>query len=456
MRGIPIPTQKQTSALRDAAEIVLALPDLYGRLQGTRLAGDFFREQVAEDGYGACSYLLSADVEMAASPGYSGGFGDFLLRPDLSTVRPLPWRERTAMVLADAVGIDGTMVAVAPRQVLRSQLGRLAARGLTALVGTELEFLVFVESYRDAFGAGYAGLRPASRFNSDYALTGLGDLDDLIGAILRGMSAAGLKVESARGECHPGQYEIVFRYAEAMATCDGHVFYKTGAKQIAEAAGQALTFMPKFDTGEGNSCHVHLSLRDEADRPVFSTTDDHAERRTTVGGGARPVADAAMAPLMEHFLAGVLACAAEFTLLCAPTINAYKRLAPGAFAPSSVTWGRDDRTRALRVVGAGPSLRLEHRIAGGDANPYLVVAGIVAAGLHGIEHRLQLRPPGTDGEPLPRSLDEAARRWRGSTVARTAFGEPFVKHLAAAADAELAAFAAAITDWERHRGFERL
>ena len=445
-----------SAVLRDAVEVVLALPDLYGRLQGTRLAGDFFREQVADDGYGACSYLLSADVEMAASAGYAGGFGDFTLRPDLSTIRPVPWRERTALVLADPVEPDGTPVAVAPRQVLRAQLDRLAARGLTALVGTELEFLVFTESYRDAFSAGYAGLRPASRFNSDYALTGQGELDDLIGAILRGMAAADLRVESARGECHPGQYEIVFRYSEAMAACDGHVFYKTGAKQIAEAAGHALTFMPKFDAGEGNSCHVHLSLRDEADRPVFSKTDDYAIHRTTAGGNVRPTSDGAMTPLMEHFLAGVLACAAEFTLLCAPTINAYKRLAPGAFAPSSVTWGRDDRTRAVRVIGAGSSLRLEHRIAGGDANPYLAVAGIVAAGLHGIEHRLPLGPPGTDGEPLPRSLEAATRRWRESAVARNAFGDVVVEHLAAAADTELAAFAAAITDWERHRGFERL
>ncbi|GAA3386632.1 glutamine synthetase family protein [Cryptosporangium minutisporangium] len=432
------PAVDTASAVAEAAEVVLALPDLYGRLQGTRLAGDFFREEVAAAGYGACDYLLSADVEMQPAAGYAGHYGDVLLLPDLRTARPLPWRDRTVLVLADPVDpVDRTPLPVAPRQILRTQLDRLADRGLTALVGTELEFLVFTESYREAFAGNYRGLRTASRYNSDYALTGLGELDDLVGRLLRGMAGAGLRIESARGEVHPGQYEIVFRYAEAMAACDAHVFYKTGAKQIAEAAGQALTFMPKFDEGEGNSCHVHLSLRDSTDRPVF---DD----------------DGALTSFAEHFLAGVLACAPAFTLLCAPTINAYKRLSPDAFAPTSAAWGRDDRTRALRVVGAGSSLRFEHRIAGGDANPYLVVAGIVASGLYGVEHELLLPPPGGDGDPLPRTLEAAARRWRESAVARGAFGSEVVEHLAAAADAELAAFAATTTDWERQRGFERL
>ncbi|SHM98899.1 glutamine synthetase family protein [Cryptosporangium aurantiacum] len=431
------PRAAVASPVAEAAEVVLALPDLYGRLQGTRLAGDFFREQVVSDGYGACDYLLSADVEMQASARYTGNYGDFVLRPDLRTARPLPWRNGTALVLADAVDRDGTPVPVAPRQILRTQLDRLTARGLTALVGTELEFLVFTESYREAFAGDYRGLRTASRYNSDYALTGLGELDDLVGRLLRGMAGAGLRIESARGEVHPGQYEIVFRYAEAMDACDGHVFYKTGAKQIAEAAGRAITFMPKFDQGEGNSCHVHLSLRDASDRPVFDR-------------------DGGLSALAEHFLAGVLACAPAFTLLCAPSLNAYKRLSPDAFAPTAAAWGTDDRTRAVRVVGAGPSLRFEHRIAGGDANPYLVVAGIVASGLYGIERELPLPPPGGDGEPLPRTLESAARCWRGSAVAREAFGDTVVEHLAAAADAELAAFAATTTDWERHRGFERL
>ncbi|MFI5955416.1 glutamine synthetase family protein [Cryptosporangium sp. NPDC051539] len=425
------------SGLADAAEVVLAMPDLYGRLVGTRLAGDFFRAEVAAAGYGGCDYLLSADVDMRAFASYAGSYGDVVLRPDPATVRPLPWRDRTVLVLADAVDRAGAHLPVAPRQILRSQLDQLASLGLTALVGTELEFLVFSESYREAFTAGYGGLRPASRHNSDYALTGLGELDDLVGRLLRGMTDAGLRVESARGEVHPGQYEIVFRYADALAACDGHVFYKTGAKQIAEAAGRAITFMPKYDTGEGNSCHVHLSLRDSSDQPALGDADQLGE-------------------FGEHFLAGVLASAPEFTLLCAPTINAYKRLAPDAFAPTSAAWGYDDRTRALRVVGAGPSLRFEHRIAGGDANPYLVVAGIVAAGLDGVERKLPLPPPGGSGEPLPRTLESAARLWRDSAVARKAFGDEVVDHLAAAADAEQSAFAAVVTDWERQRAFERL
>ncbi|TQS43125.1 glutamine synthetase family protein [Cryptosporangium phraense] len=423
------------SALAEAAEVVLALPDLYGRLVGTRLAGDFFRAEVAAAGYGGCDYLLSADVDLRAFSSYAGSYGDLVLRPDLGTARPLPWRDGAVLVLADAVSRSGEPVPVAPRQVLRSQLARLASQGLTAFVGTELEFLVFSESYRDAFTAGYAGLSTASRHNSDYALTGLGEMDDLVGRLLRGMAEAGLRLESARGEVHPGQYEIVFRYAEALSACDAHVFYKMGAKQIAEASGRALTFMPKYDAGEGNSCHVHFSLRED---------------------GRPSLGDSALGQFGEHFLAGVLACAPELTLLSAPTINAYKRLAPEAFAPTSATWGYDDRTRAIRVVGTGSSLRLEHRIAGGDANPYLVVAGIVASGLYGVERSLPLAPPSADGSPLPRTLESAARLWRESAVARAAFGDEVVDHLAAAADAELSAFANTVTDWERQRAFERL
>jgi glutamine synthetase len=440
--GLPEPLP---DVVRDATEVVLALPDLYGRLQGVRLPGEFFRTEVVRDGYSMCAYLLAADVDMVELSGrglaidpQARGFGDFLLRPDLNTARQTPWRtDDSILVLADAFEIDGGPVAVAPRQILRTQLDRLAARGLTAMAGTELEFLVFAESYQDAHDAGYTALRPATRFNTDYALTGLGGLDDLVGRILRGLTAAGLAVESARGECHPGQYEIVFRYGEALTSCDAHVFYKTGAKQIAEAAGRALTFMPKYDDGEGNSCHVHFSLRDEAGQPAFAQPD-----------GSR-------APLMDHFLAGVLACAREFTLLGAPTMNAYKRLVRKAFAPSSVGWGPDDRTAAVRVIGAGPSLRFEYRIPGGDANPYLVLAGLVAAGLHGVEQELPLPSVSTGGR-LPRGIGEAAQAWRESVVARAAFGDAVVDHLAAAADAELATFAATVTDWERRRGFERL
>jgi glutamine synthetase len=258
------------------------------------------------------------------------------------------------------------------------------------------------------------------------------------------MTALGLEVESARGECHPGQYEVVFRYADALTSCDQHVLYKAGAKEIAAQRGLALTFMPKFDAGEGNSCHVHLSLRDEANRPAFA--DD--------GGGRSTV--------MDRFLAGQLACLADFTLLFAPTVNAYKRLRPGAFAPTRVAWGEDNRHCPIRVIGQGASLRFEHRVPGGDANPHLAVAGIVAAGLHGLDAALELADP-VQGDPtaggaprLPATLRDARDRWLASPMARAAFGDDLVRHLAHAATVELDAFESAVTDWERERGFERL
>lgn len=274
-------------------------------------------------------------------------------------------------------------------------------------------------------------------------MAGLSDVDPLVNRIRRDMVRAGLRLESARGECHPGQYEIVFRHRDALTTCDNTVLYKTGAKQIAAAHGQALTFMAKFDTGEGNSCHLHLSLRDPDDRPVFAQ-----------GAG--------MSALMRHFVAGTLACARELVLFQAPNVNSYKRFAPGAFAPTVLGWGRDNRTCPIRVVGQGESLRLEHRVPGGDANPYLAVAAVIAAGLHGIEQRLELEEPfqgnafSAEGRTLPPDLATALDLWRTSPVAEAAFGAEVVGHYARAAQAELDAFTAAVTDWELRRGFERL
>jgi glutamine synthetase len=431
-------------------EVVVALPDLQGRLQGSRLGARHFLDHVLDEGFGACAYLLAVDVDMRTGPGYAvdadaTGFGDVVLVPDRSTVRRLPWSDATALVLADPVDGAGVPLAVAPRAVLRAQLDRLAAHGLQALAGTELEFLAFRQSYDEAARRRWSRLEPLTRHNVDYALTGLGDLEQLARRIRRAMTELGLQVESARGECHPGQYEVVFRYTEALRACDEHVLYKAGAKELAAREDVALTFMPKFDGGEGNSCHVHLSLRTLDGAPVLAGD----------GPGGRSA-------LMERFIAGQLACLADFTLLFAPTLNAYKRLRPGSFAPTKVAWGTDNRRCPVRVVGQGPSLRIEHRVPGGDANPHVAVAGIVAAGLHGIEHDLPL-PAATRGDPaegeappLPATLGEARDRWLGSEAARAAFGDDVVEHLGRAATAELDAFAQAVTDWERARGFERL
>ncbi|MDF2709415.1 MAG: glutamine synthetase [Nonomuraea muscovyensis] len=435
-----------------AEEVIVSVPDLQGRLQGSRLSVPYFLEEVARQGFGACVYLLASDVEMGTGPGYAidawnSGFGDFVLRPDPATLRPLPWDPGTALVLADAVWPGGEPVEVAPRRILRTQLDRLAERGLTAFAGTELEFLVFRDTYRDAWERRYHGLETATRYNVDYSLQGLAEIEPVVRRIRREMVRAGLPMETARGECHAGQYEIVFRYDEAMATCDKHVLFKNGAKQIAAQEGVALTFMPKFDEGEGNSCHVHLSLRGTDGTAVFA--DEAA------GDG--------MAELMRHFVAGQLACLPELTLLMAPNVNSYKRLRPGAFAPTGITWGRDNRTCPIRVVGSGASLRIEHRVPGGDANPYLAVAAMVAAGLYGIENRLPLPAPheaNALADPsvprLPATLAEALRLWEGGELAAKVFGDAVVRHYAQAARAELEAFETAVTDWERMRGFERL
>lgn len=430
-------------------EVIVALPDLQGRLQGSRIGARHFVDCVLGSGFGACTYLLAVDVDMRACPGWEAsahgaGFGDLTLLPDLSTLRSLPWSDATACVLADAVDRDGDAIAIAPRTILRAQLARLAARGLHAQVGTELEFLAFRSSYRESAALRWRDLEPLTTHNSDYQLTGLGELEDLARRIRQSMSALGMQVESARGECHPGQYEIVFGHAGAMTTCDQHVLYKAGAKELAARDGRALTFMPKYDAGEGNSCHVHLSLRAADGTPVFAA--DGPTRRSA---------------LMDRFLAGQLATLADFTLLFAPTLNAYKRLRAGSFAPTVSAWGIDNRRCAIRVVGDGESLRFEHRVGGGDANPYLAVAAIVAAGLYGLQHDLELPaategPPAGSAPPLPASLEQARARWLHSSAARGAFGDDVVEHLARAAQGELDAFAMTVTDWERERAFARL
>lgn len=442
-------------------EVIVALPDLQGRLQGSRFSVPYFLDEAARagaqsatsvEGFGACVYLLASDAEMDTGPGYAidawnTGFGDFFLRPDPATLRTPPWDEGTALVLADAVWPGGEQVEVAPRQLLRTQLERLAGDGLKAYSGTELEFLVFRESYREAWNRRYHGLETATSYNVDYGLQGLAELEPVARRIRREMARAGLAVETARAECHPGQYEIVFRYAEAMTTCDNHVFFKNGAKQIAAQEGVALTFMPKFDAGEGNSCHIHLSLRGADGSAVLADTG----------------VDDGMSELMRHFVAGQLACLADFALLMAPNVNSYKRLQPGGFAPTGIAWGRDNRTCPVRVVGSGHSLRIEHRVPGGDANPYTATAAAVAAGRYGIENRLPLpapHPANALADPsvprLPSTLTEALHRWENSEIAAKVFGEAVVGHYAKAARAELAAFESAVTDWERVRGFERL
>ena len=430
--------------------VILAITDMQGRLQGKRFAAEHFVEDVLAHGTEGCNYLLAVDVEMNTVGGYAmsswdTGYGDFVMAPDLSTLRRTTWHPGTALVLADVEWEDGTPVAPSPRQVLKRQVDRLAERGWTAFVGTELEFMLFDETYESASVKRYAGLAPANQYNVDYSILGTSRVEPILRAIRNGMRDAGLQVESAKGECNFGQHEIAFKYADAITTCDNHSVYKTGAKEIAAQQAAALTFMAKYDSNEGNSCHIHLSLRTADGEPVFAGDRD---------GGVSSV--------FEHFLAGQLAALREMTYLFAPNINSYKRYQPDSFAPTAVKWGRDNRTCALRVIGHGPSLRFENRVPGGDVNPYLAVAGMIAAGLHGIENELPLEAPFTgnayesDSAQVPQLLSDAARMFECSALARTAFGDDVVDHYANAARVELAAFNAAVTDWERVRGFERM
>ena len=446
-------TTAELDAAIDSGEIdtvVVAFPDAQGRLVGKRVAARFWRDEVLPHGAEACNYLLSVDVDMNTVDGYAmssweKGYGDMLLVPDLDTLRRVPWQEGTALVMADLAWEDRAPVVQSPRGILNAQRARLAERGLTPYVGTELEFIVFDDSFRDAWAKGYTGLTASTDYNVDYNLLATTRLEPLLRDIRRGMDGAGMYCEGVKGECNDGQQEIAFRYAEALETADNHTIYKNGAKEIADRHGKSLTFMAKFDQREGNSCHIHLSVRGENGEPVMA------------GDGAH-----GFSPLMEHWIAGILATLREFTLLYAPTINSYKRYAKGSFAPTGVAWGVDNRTCALRVVGHGASLRVENRVPGGDVNPYLAISAIIAGGLHGIENELPLPAPLTGNayaagvDTLPTTLREAAKLFAESTVARAAFGDDVVEHYLNQARIEVEAFDAAVTDWERVRGFERL
>ncbi len=430
--------------------VVLALTDMQGRLQGKRIAAEFFLSDVVANSAEACGYLLAVDVEMNTVDGYEvssweSGYGDLVLTPDLATLRTVPWHPATVMVQCDVHHHDGRPVAVSPRQVLRRQLERLAAYGWQAYAGTELEFMVFRDSYEQAWDKDYQKLTPVNQYNVDYSILGTSRIEPLLRRLRNEMAGAGLVVESAKGECNLGQHEIAFKYGPALTTCDDHAVYKTGAKEIAAQEGVSLTFMAKYNEREGNSCHIHLSLREESGAPVMAGQEPYGFSRT-----------------MEHFLAGQLACLADFALLLAPTVNSYKRYVPGSFAPTAIAWGRDNRTCALRVVGHGPSLRFENRVPGGDVNPYLAVAALIAAGLHGVEQQLELEPEFTgnayagDAPRVPATLHEALAAFERSEVAAQAFGKDVVRHYTHAGRVELAAYDAAVTDWERRRGFERL
>ena len=419
--------------------VLLGFTDMQGRLQGKRLTAEFFLDSVVHHGAEGCNYLLAVDVDMNTVSGYAMsswdlGYGDFEMKPDMDTLMRVPWHEGTALVLADLAWSDHSPVVASPRQILRRQIERLAERGLQAYAGTELEFMVFRNTYEEAWNKAYRDLEPANYYNVDYSMIGTARVEPLVRRIRNSMAAAGMKVENAKGECNFGQHEINFLYGPVLQTADHHSIYKTGAKEIAHQEGVAITYMAKFDEREGNSCHIHLSVR---------------------GGDGKPGFD-------DAFLAGQLACLQELTLFYGPNVNSYKRFVEGSFAPTAVAWGNDNRTCALRVVGHGESRRLELRLPGADVNPYLALSAMIAAGLHGMEQGLELEPPyegnayESDKPRVPATLRDARDAFAASDVAREAFGDEVVDHYLNYARIELDAFDSAVTDWERFRGFERL
>jgi glutamine synthetase len=435
--------------------VLVAFTDLQGRLLGKRVTGHFFQDHVLEDGIEACNYLLALDVDMTPLPGYEyaswdKGYGDFVGRPDLSTLRTIPWLEKTALVLCDLLTEhSGEPVAVSPRQILRRQVEAAAAKGYTIKCASELEFFLFRESYEDAARKGYADLDFHSSFIEDYHILQTTRDEYVIGAIRNGIDRAGIPVEFSKGEASRGQHEINLEYAEVLEMADRHVIYKNGAKEIAGLLGRSITFMAKYDMNEGgSSCHVHSSVWDESGETPLMHDADGPEQMSSVFRG---------------WLGGQLAHARELSWLSAPTVNSYKRYQPESWAPTAIAWGRDNRTCGFRVVGhGGASSRVENRIPGADCNPYLTFAATIAAGLAGIDAGADPGPvfegnayEAPDVERVPWNIVDAINALESSDVAARAFGADVHHHLVNTAKQEWAAFGKVVTDWERRRCFEQ-
>jgi len=438
--------------------VLTVLPDLYGRLMGKRIVGGFFKEEIIDGGMHACDYLLACDMEMDPTPGYAftsweTGYGDMRAVPDLSTLRRAAWLDRTAIVLCDALAEEhDEPIAVAPRNILRRQIERAAERGIVSHFGSELELFLFNETYPSARAKGYRQLELSEAYNEDYHVLASSFAEPVIGAIRREVDASGVPVEFSKGEASAGQHEINLRYATALEMADRHVIYKLAAKEIAARQGSALTFMAKWHTDyAGNSLHVHMSFTDPKGRSLFA------------GDGAPlPGTQARMSPMFRHALGGLLEHARALSMLFAPNVNSYKRYVEDTFAPTRIAWSYDNRTVGFRIVGHGPSLRVECRIPGGDANPYLVYAGMLAAALDGVEREIDPGPIftgngylATDLPRVPSTLGEAITAFAESPMPKEAFGRDVVDHLVHFAGAELRAYQRHVTDFERIRYFER-
>jgi glutamine synthetase len=425
--------------------VIVAFTDMQGRLMGKRLHAEFFLEELDSGHPGeGCNYLLALDMDMDPVPGYAmasweRGYGDFGLRPDLATMRRVPWHEATVLVLSDVEWHDGSPVVASPRQVLKAQIDRCHALGFEPMFGSEVEFFLFRESFAEAHAKRYENLTPSVPYILDYNILAAGYDEEFMREVRNSMAKAGMRVESSKGEAWPGQHEINFRYADALKTADDHVIYKTGLKAIAFQRGMSVTFMAKPDhRGVGSSCHIHSSLWQDG-KAAFAGESD----------------------TFKHYLAGQIACASEMAIFYAPTINSYKRFAAGSWAPTTLAWAHDNRTCGFRIVGHGSALRPETRIPGADANPYLAFAALLASGLHGIEQKLELGPPlegnayEYDAKRFPHAMREAIAELEQGTVARKLMGDEVIDHYLNYARTEQELFDKVVTHYERERMFER-
>ena len=440
--------------------VIAAIPDLYGRLLGKRIHGRFYLDEIATGGMRACDYVYASDMEMEPTQGYAftswdSGYGDLRAIPDPASLRRAAWLERTAIVLCDSLEEErDELIPVAPRTILAHQIERARSQGFSAQMASELEFFLFRESYDEAREYQYQGLRTREAYNEDYHVLAAGFAEPVVGSLRRLVDASGIPVEFSKGEASAGQHELNLRYAPALEMADRHVIYKLAAKDIAAQQGCALSFMAKWDTEHaGNSLHVHMSFVDPDGSTVFSDAD----------AAPLPGTDARLSETFRHAVGGMLAHARELSLLFAPNSNSYKRYVEGTFAPTRIAWSYDNRTVGFRVVGHAQSLRIECRIPGGDANPYLVYAGLIASALDGIDARTDPGPlfsgNAYQAESLPRvpaSLSEAIALFDASEFARRAFGDPVVEHLVHFARTEERATGRAVTDVERARYFERI
>ncbi|MCE9623191.1 MAG: glutamine synthetase family protein [Actinomycetia bacterium] len=457
MAGHTISRDKLEHLIRDGDidTVLMVFPDLQGRLVGKRTTGRFFLQSVADAGTENCDYLIACDMDNNPVPGYrftsyAQGYGDMLAKADWNTVRVIPWVEKTAMIMCDLLKVDSQeLISVAPRSILQAQVDAAAAMGFLPMVASEIEFYLFHDTYDEAHAKGYRDLKPHSPWLEDYHILQTTKDEYILGAIRRGLEAAGVPVEFSKGEAGRGQHEINLDYTTAVEMADRNSIYKTAAKEIAHFNGRSVSFMAKYDFNDtGSSCHVHSSLWTmDGKTAVF---DDHHGQH-------------GMSETFQHYLAGQIATAREFSLLWAPTINSYKRFQLGSWAPTGVGWGLDNRTLGFRKVGHGKGTRVECRIPGSDANSYFAFAGTIAGGLYGIKNKLPLGEPfsgnGYEAPEIPRipwNIVDAINLWENSTIAREAFGDDVHHHILTMAKAEWEAFNHTVTDWELRRYWERI